>query len=576
MASATFVFALSASTLAGCRGHNTLGDADELRESFAKFDEKGHEKVRWLADYRRAKSRCAWDEDAATFEYHYDWFPTDEGMRSSYWSYLASQMLITTYYPNFPLWLKEFFHYLFRPEAHGPALQSYTCQVADGKEGEFRIRKLGPFVSKGGFDWHKMKLEDPYNLGSLIRQHGEIHVTGFMAAPFAEGGEMLGMPPVHIHHANLGPNDGSSLSRLSQWHGDSQCAASEGGTACYITTLPRSFGFPVSRKLRLDIDFNDVRPKDSPEMRFWLESAIRIAKPAGATPQSHDVGTVIIGVPFRMNWWKSSDLQRLYFVPPNQASALWVTARLPVAGTFVAGKLETHQHMFDQAWVFSGVSPEDLGLNTGAWALQRPWLPWLPTENGWTNDALAMQALKRRVLTNFEAAGLRCADAGCKKTPTWVWTLNKTMIEGGEEREMPWPKTNWSFEQQEQFTIIIFHKAMGMAMPSEVKELSQHLAITGHYIPRAGDRGRYIFVLPSSRAEWAWFDSVSWLAALTHAGGPPDDFWCWGGALLVLCVWLLACTFSCCCATLARRKACACRAKKYLAVSGQADDSNVV
>merc|ERR1719456_901872 len=107
-----FLFALSASTFARCRGHAPAGDT-ELQESFVKFDENGSERVRWLADYQRARSRCAWLEDAATLEYHYDWFPTDKAMRSSYWSYLASQMLITTYYPSLPLWFKEFFHYLF-------------------------------------------------------------------------------------------------------------------------------------------------------------------------------------------------------------------------------------------------------------------------------------------------------------------------------------------------------------------------------------------------------------------------------------------------------------------------------
>merc|ERR1711908_154472 len=117
-----------------------------------------------------------------------------------------------------------------------------------------------------------MKLQDPYSLRPHIEQKG-VHVTGFMALPVSEAGEVLGNPPIHIHHANLGPNrNRSSLSRLSQWHGDSQCADSEGGTACYVTALPDGFGFPVQEALRLDVDFNDVRPLNSIDMKFWLET----------------------------------------------------------------------------------------------------------------------------------------------------------------------------------------------------------------------------------------------------------------------------------------------------------------
>jgi hypothetical protein len=189
-----------------------------------------------------------------------------------------------------------------------------------------------------------MKIQDPYNLCPLVEPDA-VHATGFMAMPVNEHGETLGNPPIHIHHANLGPNHNrSSLTRLSQWHGDSQYAESDGGTACYVTALPPGFGFPVSEALRLEVDFNDVRPLGSPDVKFWLETGITIAKPQAQSRRVRDVGTMILGVPFRGRWRKSSDLQRLYFIPSDQPSALWVTGRMPTAGTFVAGgKLEVHQ-----------------------------------------------------------------------------------------------------------------------------------------------------------------------------------------------------------------------------------------
>jgi len=495
----------------------------------------------WLDHLSRAKSSCLWEQDVETLEYKYDWFPTDKKMRGSYLSYLVSQQWITTYYPDLPQWFVALLHNMLGPATHGAALQSHRCRVSDGKGGEFRIRRLGPFVGNGGFDWHKMKLEDPYNLRGQIR--GDIHMTGFMVAPVAEDGEILGNPPIHVHHANLGPNFGtSSLSRISQWHGDSQCSDSDGGTACYITTLPYGFAFPVSQELRLDVDFNDVRPLNSPELRFWLETAISVVEPP-QEEQLQDVGTVIIGVPFRMHWWKSSDLQRLYFVPPDQPSALWTTARMPTAGTFVKGKLETHQHMLDIAWVFSGISPEELGLNSEAWHLENPWSPWMPKQNGWSDGSMAMDALKGHVQTHFQKTVQRCADASCKSLPALVWTLNQTVFEDGEEREMAWPETVWSFQKDEQFTIVIFHKALAMPHHDQV-ELPQHLAITGHYLPKAGTPANYFFVLPSTKADNAWIDSIQWFGTLTQFGGPFEASSSWWTASLV--VLLLVSTIACC------------------------------
>lgn len=514
---------------------NAVGTAEEgisnreLVHSFVGFDSNGQERQAWLEQYQNAKASCAWKSDSEALEFHYDWFPSDKVMRESYWAYLSSQLLITTYYPDVPLWFKEFFHSLLgaSKQERVQALRSQWC-VTQGSSGhEFRMRRLGPFSSSGGFDWHKMKLEDPYNLRAEVQQ-GNVHLSGFMALPVGVDGEVIGNPPVHIHHANLGPNpNGSSLARLSQWHGDSQCSEAEGGTACYITTLPQGLGFPTSQELRLDIDFNDVRPANSTPMEFWLETAISIIKPAGPTPV-HQVGTVILGVPFRYHWWNTADFQRLYFVPSDHPSALWMTARMPTSGTFVDGKLETHQHMFDKALVFSGVTPKQLGLETGARRLTKPWLPWIPHENGWTDDQAAMRSLKASVNAKFQDAVTLCASSkSCVQMPKLVWTLDHIVIEDGEEREMPWPNSTWTFEQGEVFTIVIFHKAMSMPMlmPGMTsKEIPQHLAITGYYLPKPGLEANYFFVLPSTDIESAWLDSVNWLSTLVHHGAPRSTF----------------------------------------------------
>lgn len=512
-------------------------------DKFRSYDEHGRGRKQWLSSYHVAKDNCTWQQDVETLAYHYDWFATDSGMRSSYWGYLVSQMLITTYYPEFPSWFVRFLHFVFGPAPHGPALKSYSCRITQADGTEFRMRRLGPFLSNGGFDWHKMKLQDPYNLRPQAHQGSTIRVTGFMAIPVSDSGEILGNPPIHIHHANLGPNrNRSSLTRLSQWHGDSQCSESAGGTACYVTALPPGFGFPVSDALRLDVDFNDMRPLQSPDLEFWLETSISIAAPH---TKIQDVGTVILGVPFTMRWWRTSDFQRLYYIPSQEPSALWVTGRMPTSGTFVpGGKLEIHQYMLDEAWVFTGVTPEDLGLNLEVWQLQKPWLPWVPSENGLVNSSKAMTALKARVVQHFQQAAKRCKeDSACKTLPTRMWTLNRTTFEDGEERQMPWPAKTWSFEQGDQFTTVIFHKVAPMSGHNHATEMAQHLAITGYYIPEADAKADYFFVLPSTNADWAWLNSVNWFVALTHFGGAPDRFWSW--PLIVLVFIVVSCVVGC-------------------------------
>jgi hypothetical protein len=193
--------------------------------------------------------------------------------------------------------------------------------------------------------------------------------------------------------------------------------------------------------------------------------------------------------------------------------------------------------MLDEALVFTNISPEGLGLNSDKWKLQKPWQPWIPRENGLNNGILAMATLKSRVLEYFDQAQQQCKRSPlCKKPPTLtgMWRLNRTVFEEGEERQMPWPDRIWAFAKDEQFTTVIFHRAVASPGHDHAAEMPQHLAITGYYIPEAGSRANYWFVLPSSNADWAWINSVNWFHALMHAGGPPVEFWNWPVALAAL------------------------------------------
>jgi len=75
----------------------------------------------------------------------------------------------------------------------------------------------------------------------------------------------------------------------------------------------------------------------------------------------------------------------------------------------------------------------------------------------------------------------------------------------------------------DQYTIVIIHKALGhmtMAHPgAAAAEAAQHLAITGHYVPKSGKQADYYYILPSIHEHWAWYNKVNWWVALAYSGG---------------------------------------------------------
>lgn len=177
-----------------------------------------------------------------------------------------------------------------------------------------------------------------------------------------------------------------------------------------------------------------------------------------------------------------------------------------------------------------------------------------------------MLAMKHHVQRNFEGAVQRCAEQpSCKKPPSLVWTLDRIIIENDEDRQMPCPNGTWSFEKGDQYTIVIIHKAMehtAMAHPGATgAEAAQHLAITGHYIPKPGTHADYFYILPSIHADWAWYDAVDWFVALANSGGSGASdaqlgSSLWLGAVVVAFVvglLVLVCTAICCIAVLSRK-----------------------
>ena len=151
-------------------------------------------------DYRRAFARCVWDSRSV-------------GMHS------------LRHHPSNEAWLTD-------TNASSSSLRAQACSTESAvRSREWRMLRVGPLTSTGGFDWHS--IDGPLTLlplpGSADAERRFLTATFF--APTDANGEPLSYPPIHFHHGHvrLDPFDQRSFSLFMQSHGDTPCRTAEGG-----------------------------------------------------------------------------------------------------------------------------------------------------------------------------------------------------------------------------------------------------------------------------------------------------------------------------------------------------------
>mmetsp|Transcript_1946 Transcript_1946/g.3030 ORF Transcript_1946/g.3030 Transcript_1946/m.3030 type:complete len:313 (+) Transcript_1946:1123-2061(+) len=200
-----------------------------------------------------------------------------------------------------------------------------------------------------------------------------------------------------------------------------------------------------------------------------------------------------------------------------------MTAQLPCSGTLVDGHLYTHQGVFDEAWIFSGITPDQLGLNRGFYKLRRPWEPLAFVGPKQVAD------LKTYVMGHFKQRLAECQKGVCIDPPALRYVINSTEIDDdGEARQMPWPQPHlpFSFAKGEHLTTIVYHKPMAGGTRGQMQ---QHLALHSTYVPGSGKAGEdeaaeFHMVLPSDKPGWSAVDRSNMLRGLTHFGGPDSTY----------------------------------------------------
>ncbi|QDZ25008.1 hypothetical protein HOP50_15g75490 [Chloropicon primus] len=234
-----------------------------------------------------------------------------------------------------------------------------VCEVEEegGLDG-WIIYRFGPMIGIGGYDHHEI------NFLNLVTPQKAKFITGKMAAPVYENGEVASYPPLHTHHIMAGF---SGILHAYESHGDALCSDAYGGVSCYLISYPEGYGVPyvnneeIQDYITLTTIFNDVRRNDDtmifdpPPLVFYGEMSFkwsaRDLKPVSAAALhmkglTHELAVNVV---------------------TRRQSLKWNTGAWPVDGKIIISPedqlpwFHAHKSYFTGFWAFAA-APEELGL----------------------------------------------------------------------------------------------------------------------------------------------------------------------------------------------------------------------
>lgn len=279
-----------------------------------------------------------------------------------------------------------------------PNVDAFQCYDLVSTGEFWRIDRVGPFNSTGGFDWHSIIVRDILGLRSVLWQNsGFIALKAMATCIVNEQGTVIGYPPMHNHHTQTVLEfAGSSYENAIQLqHQDSNCYPLLGGDHCALYEFPANHGIWIDTPLRAVSLMNDVRPMHSSSLSFYFE----VAGHLDTVPPKR-----------RIHLWKSNSAGPVYGpfggfrIPADEESVVWTTVLAEVSGRLLT--LWIHVHIsfgYIETWYIDATS-NDLGLDI--FSVQTPCSPaFLPSRAGITS-----QVVKRRILTRMHELnfGFRC------------------------------------------------------------------------------------------------------------------------------------------------------------------------
>lgn len=259
------------------------------------------------------------------------------------------------------------------------------------QSGGWRYERIGPFTSRGGYDWWSI-----YWNGALVSDDelGRVGVAAHAASAIdAADHRAIPLPPLHVHHVHLAPSlglhyragilprcvltgvDCLDASMLVQHHGDAQ--KNDGGL------LYEDYGGPVKevhRRLSVSGHLNDVRAAGSAPLTWFYAIGVRLVRVGeGPALSVHAFGQPGVLLPWRFSTY-------VVTMPANAGSVFYETARMPWSGNTHRWHFHSHQSLFRAADLYAATAPEVVA--------RLAWEPPFATTRSW-RDVGAVRAMLR-------------------------------------------------------------------------------------------------------------------------------------------------------------------------------------
>lgn len=366
-----------------------------------------------------------------------------------------------------------------------------TCEVKDPNDGSTWVaQRIGPFRSKGNYDWWQFAWDDVFHTTDLMNKYPEgIYITKHFTGGVDASGDVLPFPPIHVHHVHASPGfknvywadpldcmraaltgrgDKSNVCNhafhvVYEQHGDYQCTDRDGGVKCLLEDLPSGYAKLLVRPLTINGELNDVRAPNSPEMVWWYQTAMQytpkvIADKRQESLQLKPLSFHYMWSPGRFNFSDQSTMVNTFLAPTYKDTFIWFTGHMQHDADFVRAKMHTHNTLFDESYLFAA-TPAQLGMDTPNFRPKGKVYDVMdPKDMGFESIA----AIKQHIMDRYER---------CRQLDSSVRIICHARTDNADvafdgvtykfDRRAPVFCEKWNIKRGEPFVVIGFNKFAG-------------------------------------------------------------------------------------------------------------------
>ncbi|KAL1495902.1 hypothetical protein AB1Y20_014545 [Prymnesium parvum] len=367
-----------------------------------------------------------------------------------------------------------------------PGLYLDRCEVPANAEGDaWTFDRFGPYKGHG-HEWHGGGWMDAGGFASKLAK-GSVWVTAMGFYPADADGNMIGFPPIEVHHMHASScqhlrnpyvpqlaSDGTYAIEFDL-HGDRQCPKAMGGMNCTVRAFPPGFGMLLTDPLETFFDLIDVRAAGSSTLLFYSQHAYRWTRRT-----QRPVAKMVAGIHTNSFGYLHDDYLLTFDASKPHEYLYWSEQEFKFTGSFVNLYWHTHHGYTDDMWATSATA-DDLQL-MGTFGGAFVDLPSI----GWDTSSA-----KHFILERIAAAQEKCHQNKCLSYPAVRCSMAQDRWESAEiddtrdyfSRYRHPHCARWDFKKGDVLTIFSFHKAQSH-LRLTTKELRwMHTALYGFVIP---------------------------------------------------------------------------------------------